>query len=115
MSLELEERFFDFAKSVRNFCRKVKWDLINAGYVKQVIRSSSSIGANYIEASDDLGRADEKMKLKIARREAKETIYWLRLILLYDNPEMELEKDTLIDEGSQIRRILSTILIRLNG
>lgn len=74
MSKELEDRFHLFAKGVRDFCRKVKWDTINAEYIRQVIRSSGSVSANYIEASDDLGKADEKMKLKISRREAKETV-----------------------------------------
>ena len=49
--------------------------------IKQVIRLSGSISANYTEASDDLGKADEKMKLKISSREAKETIKWPDLTL----------------------------------
>lgn len=83
VSKELEDRFHNYSKAVRDYCRKVKWDIINVEYIKQVIRSSGSISANYTEASDDLGKADEKMKLKIARREAKETIKWIDLILTY--------------------------------
>jgi len=83
MSQELENRFGRFAEGVRDFCRQVKWDIINNEYIKQLIRSSEYVGANYIEASDSLGIADEKMKLKIACRETKESIHWLRLILLY--------------------------------
>ena len=82
MSQELEDRFKKFAISVRDFCRKLKWDVINVPYIKQLIRSSSSVGANYLEASDDLGKQDEKMKIKIARREAKETVYWVKLVLV---------------------------------
>ena len=74
MSKELEDRFHNYAKAVRDYCTKVKWDTFNKEYIKQVIRSSSSISANYTEASDDLGKADEKMKIKISGREAKETI-----------------------------------------
>jgi len=81
MSQELEGRFYNYAVSARNFCLKLKWDVINIPYIKQLIRASSSIGANYIEASDKLGKLDEQMKLKISRREAKESVYWLRLIL----------------------------------
>jgi len=51
------------------------------GIYRQVIRSSGSVSANYTEVSDDLGKADEKMKLKISRREAKETIKRLDIIL----------------------------------
>lgn len=59
MSQELEDRFHNFGIRVRDFCRKVKWDVINIEYIRQLIRASSSVGANYIESSDDLGKADE--------------------------------------------------------
>ncbi len=65
VSKELEDRFHNSSKAVRDYCRKVKWDIMNVEYIKQVIRSSGSISANYTEASDDLGKADEKMKLKL--------------------------------------------------
>ncbi len=115
MSKELEDRFHNYAKSVRDYCRKAKWDIINNEYIKQVIRSSGSVSANYTEASDDLGKADEKMKLKIARREAKETLKWIDLILTYNNQELEKEKLKLLEEGDQIRRILSAFIIKLGG
>ena len=115
MSKELEDRFHRYARAVRDFCTKVKWDVINKEYIKQVIRSSGSINANYIEASDDLGKADEKMKLKISRREAKETAKWLDLILTYKDVDLEKEKLRLLDEGEQIRKILSTIIIKLGN
>ncbi len=75
MSQELEDRVRKFAIHVRDFCQNLKWDSINREYVSQLIRSSGSVGANYIEASDPLGKADELMKLKISRREAKESVY----------------------------------------
>lgn len=115
MSKELEDRFQNFAKAVRDFCTRVKWDIINKEYIKQVIRSSGSVSANYTEASDDLGKADEKMKIKISRREAKETIKWLDLILNYDDIKLETEKTNLINEGEQIRKILSAIVNKLGG
>ena len=55
------------------------------------------------------------MKLKISRREAKETIKWIDLILTYENTDLEKEKANLIDEGEQIRKILSAIIIKLGG
>ena len=115
MSKELEDRFHNYAKAVRDYCTKVKWDIINQEYIKQVIRSSGSVSANYTEASDDLGKADEKMKIKISRREAKETIKWIDLILTYENTVLEKEKAGLINEGEQIRKILSDIIIKLGG
>ena len=113
MSQELESRFHDFGKRVRNFCLNLKWDIINVEYIRQVIRASGSIGANYIEASDDLGKLDEKMKIKIARREAKESIHWLDLILTYENKELEKERIALMDEANQTKKILSAILNKL--
>ncbi|MBK5271871.1 MAG: four helix bundle protein [Bacteroidia bacterium] len=115
MSKELEDRFHAYAKAVRDYCTRIKWDIINKEYIKQVIRSSGSVSANYTEASDDLGKADEKMKIKISRREAKETLKWLDLILTYGNPALEKEKTELLDEGEQIRKILSVIITKLGG
>jgi four helix bundle protein len=60
-----------------------------------MIRSSGSVSANYTEASDDLGNADEKMKIKISRREAKETVHWLDLTLTYEDKVLEEEKKKL--------------------
>ena len=60
MSQELEIRFHNFGKKTRDFCLYLKWDIINSEYIRQLIRSSGSVGANYIEASDDLGKLDEK-------------------------------------------------------
>ena len=115
MSKELEDRFQNYARAVRDYCTKIKWDVINKEYIKQVIRSSGSISANYTEASDDLGKSDEKMKIKISRREAKETIKWLDLTLTYEDKFLEQVKVKLIDEGEQIRKILSAIIIKLGG
>jgi four helix bundle protein len=115
MSKELEDRFHNYAKAVRDYCTKIKWDVINKEYIKQVIRSSGSVSANYTEASDDLGKADEKMKLKLSRREAKETIKWLDLTLTYEDKFLEQLKLQLIDEGEQTRKILSAIIIKLGG
>ena len=113
MSQELEVRFHNFAKRTRDFCLKLKWDIINSEYIIQLIRSSGSVGENYIEASDDLGKLDEKMKIKISRRESKESIHWLDLILTYENDELEKERVGLIDEADQIKKILSAILNKL--
>jgi len=71
MSQGLEDRFFNFAKRVSDFCEQLSFDIINTQYIGQLIRAGSSIGANYIEASDSLGENDEKMKLRISRREQR--------------------------------------------
>jgi len=78
---DLEERTYRFAKQVASFCRKLPKNIINIEYLKQVIRSSGSVGANYIEANEALSKKDFQMRIKICRKEAKESAYWLRLIL----------------------------------
>jgi four helix bundle protein len=110
MSIELENRFQTFAINVRDLCRTIKLHSVDREYVSQVIRSSGSIGANYIEASEHLGKADELMKLKISRREAKESAYWLRLISFDDGTGLEIERLRLVNEAEQLTRILSAII-----
>lgn len=69
---DLEERTFQFAKSVRCFVRKIPKTMASLEDGKQVIRASGSVGANYIEANESLSKKDFLMRLKISRREAKE-------------------------------------------
>jgi len=77
---DLEQRTFEFAVAVRIFIKSLPRNTTNYEDGKQVIRSSGSVGANYIEANENLGQKDFKMRLKIARKEAKETSYWLKII-----------------------------------
>ncbi|MBI2730661.1 MAG: four helix bundle protein [Sphingobacteriales bacterium] len=114
MSAELEERTFIFARDIRSFCRKLKWDIINIEDIRQLVRSSGSVGANYIEANENLGKADLRMRIRISRKEAKESARWLRL--LYVEPgkaDHESERNRLIDEAEQLKKIFSAILIKL--
>ncbi len=77
---DLEERTFQFARASRAFVKLVPRTVANVEDVRQVIRASGSIGANYIEANEAIGKKDFVMKVKICRREAKESGYWLRLM-----------------------------------
>ena len=97
-------------KNVRDYCKELSRDIVDNIYVKQVVRSSSSIGANYIEANDKLGKNDFLMKLRIARREAKETEYWLEL-LEHGNQEVNKRLKT---EVIELRKILSAIIIKID-
>jgi len=75
---DLEDRTANFAKKVREFVKHLKKTLSNIEDGKQVVRSSGSVGANYIEANEALSKKDFKMRIKICRKEAKESRYWLR-------------------------------------
>ena len=72
---DLEDRTLAFAKNVRSFVKKLKKTLSNIEDCKQLIRSSGSVGANYIEANEALGKKDFIMHIKICRKEAKESQY----------------------------------------
>ncbi len=75
---------------------------------KQVVRFSGSIGANYIEANEKLGPKDFIFRLKIARKEAKESRYWLRLLKVTNSEKTEINK--LISESEELRKFLSAII-----
>jgi four helix bundle protein len=108
---DLEDRTLQFAIRVRNLVSKLPKSISNYEYVKQIIRSSSSIGANYIEANEGLGSKDFIYKLKISRKEAKETSFWLKLIHIEEDSHMQ-ERDYLINETGEFIRILSAIISR---
>ena len=107
---DLEERTFQFAKSVRLFVKTLPKTIANLSDGKQAIRASGSIGANYREANEALSKKDFIMRIKISRKEAKESAYWLRLIhetnTLLNSPEIK----SLELEAMELKKILSSIL-----
>ncbi len=105
---ELAKRTLIFSKEVINFVKNVPENIINNEILKQLIRSSSSIGANYIEANDSLGKKDFFMHIKICRKEAKETVYWLQLVDLNDSKSQN-KCDLLAEEALQLKKIFSSI------
>ncbi len=77
---DLEDRTREFAEEAIELCYKIKTTPITEPIIKQLIRSSTSIGANYCEAIETGSKKDFRYKLLIAKKEAKETLYWLRLL-----------------------------------
>ncbi len=108
---DLEERTFVFTKRVIEFCKKLARTIENIELIKQVVRSSGSIGANYIEANKSLGEKDFKMRIKICRKESKESRYWLRLIVDTNNLGSNSEGKFLIQESLEFIKIFNSILI----
>ena len=98
---DLEERTYQFARDVRCLVKQVSRTIGNCEDGKQVVRSSGSVGANYIEANESLGDKDLLLHLKISRKEAKETRYWLRLLDLDDKPMLESKRLELIQEADE--------------
>ena len=77
---DLEERSYEFARDIRSFVKQIPRTVANVEDGRQLIRASGSVGANYIEANESLGKKDFIMRLRIARKEAKESRDWLRLM-----------------------------------
>jgi four helix bundle protein len=112
---DLEERTYLFAKRVRAFVKTLPRSIGNFEDSKQVVRASGSVGANYIEANEALSEKDRIVRVKIARKEAKESRYWLRLVDSGDCPKRESERGELIQESTELMNILSAILRKLEA
>jgi four helix bundle protein len=107
---DLEDRTFTFANDVRAFVKRVPKTLANLEDTKQVVRASGSVGANYIEANESLSRKDFVLRIKICRKEAKESRYWLRLIDAGDDPTVRKYRDDLVQEATELTNIFGAIL-----
>lgn len=106
----LEERTFLFAKEIRKFVKTLPRTTANLEDGRQLIRASGSVGANYIEANEALGAKDFLMRVRISRKEAKECTYFLRLIYETNPEEFINEGKRLLDEATQLKKILSKII-----
>lgn len=104
---DLEDRTFLFADRVIKLCKTIPENVIAVKLISQLIRSSGSVGANYREANDALSKKDFLLRIKISRKECKETTYWLTLI---KNETDHQEIDRLIEESKELRNIFTAIL-----
>lgn len=107
---DLEERTLKFAGDVRAFARLLPKSIANREDSSQVIRSSGSVGANYIEANESLSKKDFLMRIRIARKEAKETAYWLKLIDTGEDEVLKEKGSALHQEARELMLILSAIM-----
>lgn len=112
---DLEERTFEFARKVRAFTRSIPRTLENTEDVKQLIRASGSTGANYIEANESLSKKDFVMRIKISRKEAKESRLFLRLIDPGDGNENQVLQRNLVQEAQELTNIFGAILRKSEG
>lgn len=106
---DLENRTLKFALSIITFCKNPAFNKI---LINQLVRSSTSIGANYREANETDTKKDFRNKIRIAKKEAKETIYWIKLILS-SYPNLEKEIEPLLNEANQLMKILASIYLKL--
>lgn len=106
---DLEERTFVFAKRCRELVRKLPRTICHVEDGRQLVRSSGSVAANYIEANEAISRKDFVLRVKIARKEAKESRLWLRLCDSSDGSSQE-EPQLLMAEGAELCKIFGSIL-----
>ena len=106
----LEERTALFGENIIEFCKSIKQNNINKSILNQLIRSGTSIGANYCEADGAESGKDFRHKIAICKKEAKETKHWLRM-LTKTNPEKLIECRILWKETQELTLIFSSILL----
>jgi four helix bundle protein len=106
---DLEERTLQFAKSALTFCKGLPKTPICEEIGKQLIRSATSVGANYIEANEALGKKDFVMRIKICRKEAKECGYCLKLVEV-GHPHLAKGREILLEESIELMKIFGSIL-----
>lgn len=105
---DLEERTLKYASAVNNLANLLPKTISNIENISQLVRAAGSVGANYIEANEALSKKDFIMRIKISRKEAKESRYWLCLVQSSDT-ENSIKRD-LINEATELIKIFSAIL-----
>lgn len=106
---DLEERTLIFGKKVILLVKSLPKNAINDRLSDQFIRSGTSLGSNYREANETETKKDFAFRMRICRKEAKETIYWLNLIL-ENNPEFRSKIEPLIKESMELVKIFAAII-----
>lgn len=107
---DLEERTLQFAIDCRLFLKKLPKTISNSEDGKQLVKSSGSVGANYIEANEALSKKDFNYRIKISRKESKESVFWLKIIKATNSTEFEKSNAVLIQEADELKKIFSAIL-----
>ena len=111
---DLEDRTLEFAHGVIRLCKKLEKNAVNFRLAGQLIDASTSVGANYIEAREAVSKKDYHHRVRISRKECKESTYWL-LLLKGENPEFLKEFDSFIKESRELRNILSAMIDKTKG
>ncbi len=107
-SYDLEERTAKFGGNVVSFCKTITLDTINKPIIVQLIRSATSIGANYLEANGASSKKDFANKIFICKKESQETRHWLRMFLVCQDDKKAVIK-SLTQEASELSMIFNKI------
>lgn len=106
---DLEDRTLEFAKRIIRLCKALPKNTVNFELIKQIMKSGPSTGANYREANEALGKKDFLYRMRISRKECKETTYWLELII-EANPNFKERIIPLLNESIELKKIFSKII-----
>ena len=112
---DLEGRTELFARRVRTFIKTLPRTVTNIDDARQLGRASGSVAANYLEANEAISRKDFYHRLRIARKEAKETRLFLRLLDCGCEPDVQREQAALAQEATELMNILGAILRKTGG
>jgi four helix bundle protein len=109
---DLEDRTFAFAQEVRLFVKQLPHTVANVEDVKQLVRSSGSVAANYIEANEAVSKKDFLLRIKYCRKEAKESRLWLRLLDAGTKDSTNAHRLNLAQEARELTLIFSAIIAK---
>lgn len=105
---DLEDRTLEFSRRIVRLCRALPKDVVNRRLADQLVRSGTSVGANYREANETQTKKDFRNRLRISRKEAKETVYWINLVM-EANPDLKERVAPLLQEATELLKILASI------
>lgn len=108
---DLEDRTLVFSKEIIRLCKSLPSNTVNFKLIDQIVRSGTSMGANYREANETETKKDFKHKIRICLRESKETSYWLEL-LKEANLDSHEKLNKLLQENSELTKIFAAILLK---
>jgi len=109
---DLEERTSTFGQDVIAFSAKIQRTPVTMSLITQLVRSATSVGANYSEANNAFSRADFKHKISICRKESKEAVYWLKMFLAINNCDKTLARN-LGKEAQELNLIFNAIINKI--
>lgn len=110
---DLEERTARFGEEIIGFCRKLTQDAVTRPVITQIVRSTTSIGANYMEANSASSKKDFRNKIYICKKEAQETMHWLRM-LTKCFPDKRVDIQKYWQEAKELTLIFGKIISSLN-
>jgi four helix bundle protein len=106
---DLVERTFRFAQAARAFVNRLPRVPSNYEDIRQLVRSSGSVAANYLESQEGLSRKDFFYRIKVCKKEARESGLWLRLVELGEEASLTGERDRLVKEADELKLIFASI------